>query len=241
GHPRRSPGAWLARASTHSITPDRGGRGSPEAILRGGSLAAIPPRVAVLHAGGEVLRVAQRAQHDVRGAAVGGGVAPELAVDALDLAADVAGEIGGELRAFGGAGRQLHRDAQAGVFVGVAGHLEHELAGDVACDGGLLQRRSDVLRVHVRAVEGDGEARAAENVHEGELAPGLTLTRDIDARCREPRGEHLGWEEPAAIEDPVAEEGRAPVPREGELAVGALEIAMTRIVLSQRWQLRRAK
>ena len=74
--------------------------------------------------------------------------------EGLELNTGVTLPVGAELRV---GRRELDRDGQMRVAVGVAGHLEHELAGDPAADGRLLQADGDVLRIDVGTEVGHRE------------------------------------------------------------------------------------
>ena len=135
------------------------------------------------------------------------------------------------------AGRELDRDGQVRVAVGVAGHLKHELAGDPTADGRLLQADGDVLRVDVGAEVGHREVRAPE--HPGErLRPdpsrsGTQLGHGVET-VPAAEGEHvLVADQPALVGDVVPEQRYPVVGREQQRSVAHLEEPAARVVLDQ--------
>src|SRR6478735_8616384 len=123
----------------------------------------------------KVPRIAEVAQDDHGGATGGGDVVRVLAVQGGELLFDGVAEAGGESRGGGGAAggrgrggsaaRELDGDTEA-RRPSLVHELHDELAGDLARKLWPMQRRRDVLRVDVGAVEGEREAGAPEHVDE---------------------------------------------------------------------------
>jgi hypothetical protein len=124
----------------------------------------------MLHADGEILGVTQWQEIDEGRPALRRRVVKKLAVDAFDLGSHRDGEITREFTAGRYALGEFDHDVEGRVLVVVARDLHHELACDVAGGFSAFQGDRDVLRVDVRAVERDREARPTEHIYERKLS-----------------------------------------------------------------------
>src|SRR5690606_25979841 len=124
------------------------------------------PRVAMLDPAREVVRIAEREQSNLGFTSGMGHVVGEFAVDDQKVLHDRSLKSLRELVGGRGVGGELDAELQAGVQRSILDHLEHELAGDVFGELGLLDSDRYVFGVDVGAVVRDREVRTTEDVDE---------------------------------------------------------------------------